>query len=424
MNKIDLPWQAHQVLIELQNAGYEAFVVGGCVRDSLLGIAPKDWDICTSATPEQVIEAFKNYKIIKTGIKHGTVTVVFDDAHSYEITTYRVDGEYKDNRHPDSVKFASSLKEDLARRDFTINAMAYAPRVGLVDYFGGLVDLYNGIVRCVGDPNQRFNEDGLRILRAIRFSLKYNFEIDAATREAMLQNKHLLHNISKERIHKEIVDSMYYGLTMDLAVMIQELVPAIPSTHLPKIVRAAIRINKGYYPAPMLALLFDFDSEDIKKYLRQLKFSNKEIKIIIKTREWINTFIELVTCPSLSDIKVLVKTMLIDEPDVFDDVLDALYGFAYATDNHTIGEIGTKIEQCRAECYDECHNYQMLNINGDDLKELGFVGKEIGTMKRLALLGVIQNWVDNDKVALSGYVMGIKSCANSKFTLEKRLTDN
>ena len=164
---LEIPKNAETILHILEKAGYEAYVVGGCVRDSILGRSPDDWDITTSAKPEQVKALF--HRTVDTGLQHGTVTVLMEK-EGYEVTTYRVDGEYEDGRHPKEVTFTASLKEDLKRRDFTINAMAYNPSSGLVDLFGGLEDIERKIIRCVGDPWQRFGEDALRILRAVRFA--------------------------------------------------------------------------------------------------------------------------------------------------------------------------------------------------------------------------------------------------------------
>lgn len=199
--RIRIPESAAKVLDRLHELGYEACVVGGCVRDSLLGIVPGDWDITTSATPEQVHAAFS--RTIDTGIAHGTVTVRMD-GQSYEVTTYRIDGCYADHRHPDSVQFTSSLVEDLKRRDFTINAMAYNDRDGLIDHFQGMQDLQNGIVRCVGNPGDRFTEDALRIFRAVRFCAKLGFVLDPATREAAGELAGSLRFVSAERIRMEL----------------------------------------------------------------------------------------------------------------------------------------------------------------------------------------------------------------------------
>ena len=180
---IRLPHDAYWLLQTLRAAGHSAYVVGGCVRDSLLGRMPGDWDICTSARPDEMRALFHDQRMILTGEKHGTVAVILH-GKPYEMTTYRLDGSYRDHRHPDSVQFVDDLAEDLARRDFTINAMAYAPGEGIIDLYGGRRDLAAGIVRCVGTPADRFAEDVLRILRALRFSAKLGFALDAATAEA------------------------------------------------------------------------------------------------------------------------------------------------------------------------------------------------------------------------------------------------
>lgn len=186
----------------LENAGFEAYIVGGCVRDSVLGNTPKDWDITTNALPDEMLEVFNEYRVIETGIKHGTVTVIINK-FPLEITTYRIDGTYSDNRRPDSVSFTSEIKNDLCRRDFTINSMAYNSRNGFVDYFSGENDIKNKIIRCVGNPDTRFNEDALRILRALRFASVLSFDIEERTKESIFLNKHLLKNIAKERISVE-----------------------------------------------------------------------------------------------------------------------------------------------------------------------------------------------------------------------------
>lgn len=203
MSKINIPSGAKQIINTLNDSGFEAYVVGGCVRDSILGMSPKDWDICTSATPDEM-KACLEFRTIDTGLKHGTITVVIDN-DTYEVTTFRKDGDYSDNRHPDSVEFVLSLEEDLARRDFTINAMAYNETVGLIDKFGGLNDLNHKIISCVGNPDDRFNEDALRIMRAMRFASTYEFSIQKETAQSIHSNKDMLLNIANERIQTELV---------------------------------------------------------------------------------------------------------------------------------------------------------------------------------------------------------------------------
>jgi tRNA nucleotidyltransferase (CCA-adding enzyme) len=198
-----IPKPAEKALSILYNNGYEAYIVGGCVRDSIMGKKPNDWDITTSALPDEAENLFAAYRIIKTGLKHGTVTALIDGM-PIEITTYRIDGEYSDHRRPDRVKYTKKIKEDLCRRDFTVNALAYSPNVGIIDYFGGIDDINSKTIRCVGEPDKRFSEDALRILRAIRFSSVLGFSIDKCTSDSMHNNKELLKYISAERISIEL----------------------------------------------------------------------------------------------------------------------------------------------------------------------------------------------------------------------------
>ena len=199
---IEIPENARAILKVLREAGHEAYVVGGCVRDSLLGRTPNDWDVTTSARPEEVKALFR--RTIDTGIQHGTVTVMMD-REGYEVTTYRIDGKYEDCRHPKEVIFTPSLEEDLKRRDFTINAMAYNDEDGLVDLFGGIQDMEDRVIRCVGDPLARFGEDALRILRAVRFSAQLGYAIEENTRKAISALAPNLRNVSAERIQAELV---------------------------------------------------------------------------------------------------------------------------------------------------------------------------------------------------------------------------
>ena len=213
---IDIPDGAKLLIRTLQNNGHSSYVVGGCVRDSILRRPIHDWDICTSATPEQMLEVFKDRRVIETGLQHGTITVVVDKI-PYEITTYRIDGDYSDNRRPDSVTFTDNLIEDLKRRDFTINAMAYNDEQGLIDPFGGFQDIQDKVIRCVGSAKERFGEDALRILRAIRFASQLQFKIEAKTSSEIINQYKSLKNISIERINSEFCkiamsNSFYFNL--------------------------------------------------------------------------------------------------------------------------------------------------------------------------------------------------------------------
>ena len=232
--KIEIPAYINSVIKRYYSAGFEAFCVGGAVRDSILKTTPEDWDITTNALPEETKKLFPDIKTVDTGIKHGTVSLVIN-RKCVEVTTYRTDGEYKDRRHPESVSFTRSLTEDLKRRDFTVNAIAYNNEKGIVDPFCGCDDIYNSIIRAVGDPDRRFKEDGLRILRALRFSSVLGFGIEENTKAAIHKNKELLKDISQERIAAELtkmlVGKNIFGVLKEyydvLGVFIPEILPAV-----------------------------------------------------------------------------------------------------------------------------------------------------------------------------------------------------
>ncbi len=214
---INIPKDVENVINILTANGHKAYVVGGCVRDTLMGREPDDWDVTTDASPERIKELFSSFRTVDTGIAHGTVLIVSGKT-PVETTTFRIDGEYSDNRHPDSVTFTKHVEDDLARRDFTINAMAYNHEDGIIDPFGGMEDLEKKIIRCVGDPDRRFNEDGLRIMRAVRFSSVLGFEIEEKTAESIIKNENLLGAIAAERLTKELMkllcgDNVYDVLT-------------------------------------------------------------------------------------------------------------------------------------------------------------------------------------------------------------------
>ena len=201
--KFDISLERKSVLQILTNKGYEAYLVGGCVRDLIRGVVPHDWDICTSARPEETEACFAGRRIIKTGLKHGTITVL-EEGEPYEITTYRTEGPYSDSRRPDYVEFISSLEADLARRDFTMNAIALGEDGGLRDPFGGAGDIRAGLIRCVGEPARRFQEDGLRVMRALRFGAVFGYEIEEKTAHAIHENRHMLEHVAAERINVEL----------------------------------------------------------------------------------------------------------------------------------------------------------------------------------------------------------------------------
>ena len=207
MMKLTIKPEANQIIHQLQENGYEAYAVGGCVRNALLGLCPHDWDICTNAKPEEMRTVFRNHVTHDFGLKHGTLVVMIGE-EPYEVTTYRIDGAYADNRHPEQVSFTDDLTLDLSRRDFTVNAMAYNDEQGLMDPFGGREDLKNGLLRCVGDPDKRFAEDSLRILRGVRFAAAYGFSVERQTADAIHRNAALLQNIAAERIRVELTGAV------------------------------------------------------------------------------------------------------------------------------------------------------------------------------------------------------------------------
>lgn len=207
MVKLTIKPEANHIIHRLQAHGYEAFAVGGCVRNALLGLCPHDWDICTNAKPDEMRAVFADYVTHDFGLKHGTLVVMMGE-EPYEVTTYRVDGVYADNRHPEQVSFTDNLTLDLSRRDFTVNAMAYNDEQGFVDPFGGREDLKNGILRCVGNPDKRFNEDSLRIMRGVRFAATYGFAVEQETAAAIHRNAALLHRIAAERIRVELTGAV------------------------------------------------------------------------------------------------------------------------------------------------------------------------------------------------------------------------
>ena len=281
MTKLKLDNGAAALLERLHGAGYRAYAVGGCVRDSLLGLAPHDWDLCTSARPEQVIALFGGSRCIPTGLQHGTVTVKWGGA-LYETTTFRTEGTYSDGRHPDTVTFVPEVEADLARRDFTINAMAYSAEEGLIDPFGGQADLAAGIVRAVGEPERRFEEDALRILRLYRFAARFGFSVEPATGGAAQALAGHLNCVSAERIQEELLKLLAApqpGRDLEpavLAVVLPELQPIAQPERFAGLCRVIDRLPPGAenVPTRLAALLAPLDEGQVRQVLRRLKCSN------------------------------------------------------------------------------------------------------------------------------------------------------
>ena len=286
--KLTLDPGAAALLNALHAAGYAAYAVGGCVRDSLLGRTAHDWDLCTSALPQQVMELFGAEQCIPTGLQHGTVTIKYG-GQLYETTTFRTEGSYTDGRHPDAVQFVPDVREDLARRDFTINAMAYNEAEGLVDPFGGQKDLQNGLLRAVGEPQQRFTEDALRILRLYRFAARFGFALDAVTARAARQLAPHLDCISAERIQEELAKLLAapqpgaYLEPAVLAVVLPELTPAALEAAKPVV--DACPAGEENLPVRWAALLGALGEADTRRVLKRLRCSNaciEETAILVR----------------------------------------------------------------------------------------------------------------------------------------------
>ena len=290
---IPLDEGAAYLLDRLHAAGHAAYAVGGCVRDSLLGLVPHDWDLCTSATPAEVLALFGEEHCIPTGLQHGTVTIK-SHGNLYETTTFRTEGAYSDGRHPDTVHFVPDVKEDLARRDFTINAMAYSAEEGLIDPFGGRADLAAGIVRAVGEPERRFEEDALRILRLYRFAARFGFALDPATGEAAKALSRHLDCVSAERIAEELsrlLAAPKPGTYLEPAVL-AVLFPELNLEMLPEICRIIDALTPGmeHFPVRLAALLCPLGEAGARAALKRLKVSNalgNQVSILVKESKYI-----------------------------------------------------------------------------------------------------------------------------------------
>ncbi len=432
---IKLPQQAQQAIEMLNNAGYEAWVVGGSVRNSLMGLKVSDMDITTNALPQQTAKVFENFHIVETGLKHGTITVMIDHT-PLEITTYRTETGYSDNRHPDRVEFTTSLKDDCARRDFTINAICYNPQQGLVDFYGGVDDINNKIIRCVGNADERFREDGLRIMRRLRFASVLGFKIEENTKSAIFNNKDLLKNISVERIYTELakllcgknIKHILMEYTDVLAVIIPEIIPLKGFDqknhhHIYDVLEHTAVAVESCPPVPQLrlaALLHDFgkpstftiDENGVghfyghgeasyqisKNILKRLKVSNDDYNLISRLVKYHDTFIQpeekavrrALNKHGAEFVKMLLKLKRADnagqnlkdynrkaEYDNLEKIIDAV------------------IRQ------QQCFSLKQLAVNGNDLAGIGITPSPLtGRILKRLLDMVIEGEIANDKQLL------------------------
>lgn len=409
---IYIPENVRFVLSRLESFGFEAFIVGGCVRDSLFELTPADYDVTTNALPNEVKGVFSDTYTIDTGIKHGTVTVM-KNGTPIEITTYRIDGKYSDNRRPDSVTFSKNLEEDLSRRDFTINAMAYSEKTGIIDKFGGQDDLKNRLIRCVGNPSDRFSEDSLRILRALRFASKYNFGIDAATSLSIHEKASLIRNVSVERIACEF-EKLLCGkspahILADYTDVFAEFIPEIKKCGEKSATDYSAIENSLCDVSVRLAVFFcntekpftdscdECKGQLSEKIMKRLKLPNKtisEVKTLVKYHDIIPN----------SD-RVYVKKLL---SQIGENNFKKLICVMEASQN-----ICDEAELMNKTMLDvissgEAYTREMLEINGKDVIEAGFEGKKISETLNKILTLVIEDKLKNERAVLLKAIYELK----------------
>ena len=386
---------AAELLDTLHRAGYAAYVVGGCVRDSLLGLTPHDWDLCTSALPQQGMELFGEEKCIPTGLQHGTVTVK-QGGGLYEITTFRTEGTYTDGRHPDEVHFVPDVREDLARRDFTINAMAYNEKEGLIDPFGGQADLQSGILRAVGVPHQRFTEDALRILRLYRFAARFGFSIDPPTAQAAQELCAHLDCVSVERIEEELAKLLSapapaaYLDEKILGVVLPELSPEALAAAKPVV--DACPAGERTLPVRLAALLLSLGEDGTRRTLRRLRCSNACIEeTAVLVREAV---------PGVPVSLNIHARRLLGKYNLCTVQRLAALGTAlqpeHAADFAALSELAERLDADGV-----CCRVSQLAVNGRDLMAAGVpAGPGIRKVLEALLDGVIREEYPNERQAL------------------------
>lgn len=432
----DIPTGARHILRALTGAGYEACLVGGCVRDMLRGVEPHDWDICTSARPEETERCFAGHRLIETGLKHGTVTVL-EGGVPYEITTYRTEGPYSDSRRPDYVEFVSSLEADLARRDFTINAIALGLDGSLRDPFSGADDIKAGVIRCVGEPAQRFREDGLRVMRALRFGAAFGYEIEEKTARAIHENRHMLEHVAAERINEELCKLLVgpnageilrrypdvlcqFWPQLEPLVTLEQNTPwhcwggwehtihAVEAAPADRILRLTMllhdigkpdcksidenRIDHFYGHPAISAKLAD-------QILRALKFDNK-------TRERVVTLVEhhdvQIPCRDRSIRKWLGRL----GPETFFQLLEVKRADSMGQSYELVKDRLAELEEMKAKAekiiaQDQCFSLKDLAVNGRDVIAAGITpGPEVGQVLNEMLRKVVDGEVPNERKTL------------------------
>jgi len=435
--KFDLPSQVSTALNILAAAGYEGYIIGGCVRDYILGKTPRDFDIATNALPVEMEKLFSEYPLVKTGIQHGTVTVIIDSL-PLEITTYRCEGEYIDKRRPQNVSFISSLREDCARRDFTINAIAYNETEGLIDYYYGLEDIAAKTIRAVGGANQRFREDALRIVRAIRFASELGFLIEDQTKEAIIRHKGLLNYISMERVYSELVKlvcgSDAHKTLLEYLDVVAVFLPELKTLkgfdqynpfHIYDVLAHTAMVVDNIAPLPHLRLAallhdiakpltFSLDKKGIGHFYGHCELGSQMAKEILQRLKADNWTIERVALLiKYHDVhldeepKIIKRWMSKLTPVVFNEMLQLKRADRLAKNPRFSAERLeqlARIEQISKQILQdqECFQLKDLQINGDDLQSLGFKqGKQIGIILNKLLRLVIDEQLENEYSALA-----------------------
>lgn len=417
--EIFIPKDVSFLIDMIYENGYEAFMVGGCVRDSVLNLTPNDYDITTNAKPKEIINIFKDYKIIDTGIKHGTVSIILNN-NIYEITTYRIEGEYENNRRPKTVEFTSSIEEDLRRRDFTINAMAYNKQFGIIDKFNGLEDLQNRIIKTVGNPDERFKEDGLRMIRAIRFSSKLGFNIDENTLNGIYKNSYIIKNISTERINDEFTKILLSDNPQNIILLYK--------TNIFKYLGIHCNLNRDYY-------------KELEKYINILSYCDNNLldKLIILDYLISNEILKCIDkcekykyyCENIKKVNIInnlrysnkvinycndIMEYMIKDIDKIDKIVIKRYlnniGYeklnkvfklkliynVFFNNKDNVEFFKRCIKQLdEIENSKECYEIKSLEIDGKILKDLGYKGKEIGEKLSFLLDQVIKDPLLNKK---------------------------
>ncbi len=436
---IILPKEVSFALNMLCSNGFEAYIVGGCVRDSLMSLKPKDYDITTSALPEETKKIFKEFNLIETGIKHGTVTVIIDGI-PLEITTYRVDSDYSDNRHPDSVNFTRSLKEDASRRDFTMNAIAYSDSDGIKDFFNGQADIQNGIIRCVGDADKRFNEDALRIMRALRFASVLGFSVEDNTKKAIFKNKALLLNISAERLASELskllrgkdagkILTEYIDV---LGVIIPELLPMKGFNqhnchHIYDVLEHTAQVIDNIPPSVDLRLsalfhdigkppCFALSEDGVGHFYGHAKISAQlsleimtRLKYDNQTKDVVCTLVKAHDVQIENTEKAVKRALNKYTPEIFSKLilLKRADNFGQNPEYRFRQNGYDALEKTAQKILSEkqCFSLKNLAVNGNDLIKLGIKpGPEMGNILNMLLEKVINGELTNDKQRISEYI--------------------